>query len=121
MFFNHSFHARRTPIISVSYTHLDVYKRQGYEGDELEHCGHVFSEMKEYNEKNAVEEATALVERVRSYWMEQAEQHDKREENTGSFAGFVLLSSVQWDRAQLISDLKAEWGLEVEEDDAVED
>ncbi len=93
----------------------------GYEGDELEHCGHVFSEMKEYNEKNAVEEATALVEMVRSYWMEQAEQHDKREENTGSFAGFVLLSSVQWDRAQLISDLKAEWGLEVEEDDAVED
>lgn len=29
----------------------------GYEGDELEHCGHVFSEMEEYDESTAVESA----------------------------------------------------------------
>lgn len=46
----------------------------GYEGDELEHCGHVFSEMKTYDEAAAVTEATAMVERIRSYWMEQAKK-----------------------------------------------
>lgn len=93
----------------------------GYEGEELEHCGHVFSEMKEYNESRAVEDASAMVEMIRSYWMEQAKQQENGENNVGSFAGFVLLSSVQWDRAQFIHDLKEEWGLEVEEDEKVED
>ena len=44
----------------------------GYEGDELEHCGHVWSEMEPYDESTAVEKATAMVEMIRAYWMQQA-------------------------------------------------
>lgn len=35
--------------------------------------------------------------------------------NSGTFAGFVLLSDVSWDKAQLINDLKEKWDLEVVE------
>ena len=79
----------------------------GYEKDELEHCGHVFSEMEEYCEDTAVEKAAALVEKIRSYWKEQAEH----EENAGTFAGFVLLSDADWNKTQLIQDLKTEWNI----------
>lgn len=48
----------------------------GYEGDELEHCGHVWSEMEPYDESTAVEKATAMVEMIRAYWMQQAEKAD---------------------------------------------
>ena len=51
----------------------------GYEGDSLSDCGHTFSEMEPYDEKTAVKDATALVEMVRSYWMEQAKQAEERE------------------------------------------
>lgn len=46
----------------------------GYEGDELEHCGHVFSEMEEYCEATAAEQTAKMVEMLRSYWMEQAQK-----------------------------------------------
>lgn len=88
----------------------------GYEGDDLEHCGHVFSEMKEYNEKTAVEQAMAMVETIRSYWMERAERDANHEEHAGNFVGFVLLSNDDWDKAQFLRDLKAEWGLMAEVD-----
>ena len=29
----------------------------GYEGDELDHCGHVFSQMEKYNDRTAIEDA----------------------------------------------------------------
>lgn len=44
----------------------------GYEGNTLDHCGHIFSEMSEYNEKTAEQNAIKMVERIRAYWMEQA-------------------------------------------------
>lgn len=49
----------------------------GYEGDELEHCGHVFSDMKKYEEKTAVEDAIEIVERIRAYWMERARKQEE--------------------------------------------
>lgn len=93
----------------------------GYEGDSLEHCGHVFSEMKEYKEAAAVEDAKAMVEMLRAYWMEQAKQAEERKENAGAFAGFALLSENRWNKEQLISDLKAEWGLDIDEDGETDD
>lgn len=89
----------------------------GYEGDELEHCGHVYSEMEEYDESTAVEQAVKMVEMIRSYWIEQAKQAEEREEHAGTFAGFVLLSDANWDKAQLIRDLKEKWDIAVEEDE----
>ena len=49
----------------------------GYEEDSLEHCGHIYSEMEKYNEKTAVEDATKIVERIRSYWMERARKQEE--------------------------------------------
>ncbi len=89
----------------------------GYEADGLEHCGHVFSEMETYAEETAVEKASAMVEMIRSYWMEQAKQAEERKNRAGSFAGFVLMAENEWNKKQLISDLKAEWGIEAIEDE----
>ncbi len=86
----------------------------GYETDELEHCGHVFSEMEEYSEDTAAEKAADIVEKIRTYCIEQAQQY---EENAGIFTGFVLLSDASWDKMQLIRDLKNEWDLEAIEDE----
>jgi len=44
----------------------------GYEVGEMEHCGHVFSEMQEYSEQTAQQHAIDMVESLRSYWQEQA-------------------------------------------------
>lgn len=95
----------------------------GYEGDSLEHCGHVFSEMEEYEAASAEEKAKEMVEAVRTYWMKQAEQAEQRKEKKGSFVGFVLLSDASWDKQQLIEDLKDKWGIvaEEEEDDERDD
>ncbi len=90
----------------------------GYEGNDLEHCGHVFSEMEEYDEAKAVEQASALVESMRSYWMEQAEQAEKQKENAGTFVDCVLFKEAKWDKEALLRDLKETWGIEDEPDEA---
>ena len=89
----------------------------GYEENELENCGHVFSEMEEYDETTAAEQASTMVEMLRTYLMEQAKQSEARKEKVGQFAGFVLLSDVDWDKAQLIHNLKEKWDITAEEDE----
>lgn len=89
----------------------------GYEDGELGHSGHVYSEMEEYDESTAVEKATAMVEMIRTYWMEQAKLAEERKEKAGAFVGFVLLSEDEWDKEQLIRDLKDEWDIDATEDD----
>ena len=86
----------------------------GYEDNELEHCGHVFSEMEEYNEATAMERATALVEYVRKYYMDRANELEERKENAGTFINYVLLSEAKWDKEALLRDLKETWGIEDE-------
>lgn len=93
----------------------------GYVEDELDHCGHVFSNMSEYNENSAVEDAKQMVEMIRSYWMEQARLAEERKENAGTFAGFVLLNDVSWNMQQLIHDLKTEWNIEIVDEDKNEE
>lgn len=93
----------------------------GYVDDELDHCGHVFSNMSEYNESSAVEDAKQMVEMIRSYWMEQARLAEERKENAGTFAGFVLLNDVSWNMQQLIHDLKTEWNIEIVDEDKNEE
>lgn len=85
----------------------------GYEGDGTEHCGHVFSEAEEYHGETAVEKAIAMVEMQRSYWMEQGKEAEKKQEGTGSFAGFVLLSVKSWDKQKLICDLETKWEMTI--------
>ena len=44
----------------------------GYEDDDLEHCGHIYSNRTEYNEASAKKECIDMVEKIRAYWMAQA-------------------------------------------------
>ena len=52
----------------------------GYEPGEMEHCGHVFSEMEEYSPETAQQKAAAMVEMLREYWMEQARAMNTEEQ-----------------------------------------
>lgn len=52
----------------------------GYAVGEMEHCGHVFSEMEEYSPETAQQKATAMVEMLREYWMEQARAMNTEEQ-----------------------------------------
>lgn len=89
----------------------------GYEDDSTEHCGHVFSDMKEYNDATAIEDATALVEMIRSYWMEQAQKAEKEKESSGNSVNFVLLKEAKFDKDAVLRDLKAKWQIEDETDE----
>lgn len=91
----------------------------GYEGDSLENCGHTFSEMEEYNEATAVDDAIKIVEMVRQHYIDmanQAQEYDS-ESNKGAFVGFVLLSDNRWDKEKYINDLKEMWDIEAVEED----
>ena len=56
----------------------------GYEGDSLENCGHTFSEMEEYNEATAKDDAVKMVEMIRKYWMDMAERAQEHENEKGT-------------------------------------
>jgi hypothetical protein len=55
----------------------------GYDGDELDHCGHVFSEMDEYDPSTAKEKSVRMVEQIRAYWMGEAEKYQQDELSEG--------------------------------------
>lgn len=93
----------------------------GFEEDSLEECGHTFSEMKEYDESSAVEDATALIETVKEFWKEQAEASEKRKENPGTFVGFVLLKEIEFNKEAILEDLKERWDIEDDSDEKPED
>lgn len=48
----------------------------GYEENQEDHCGHIYSDMKKYQDKTAVDDAIEIVERIRAYWMNQAKQDE---------------------------------------------
>ena len=90
----------------------------GYEPGETEHCGHVFSEMEPYDPADAQEKAAAMVEMIREYWMQRAQEESERRgtcpdaendpeaqrdgaDKTGPFVGFVLLGNTAWDFEKL--------------------
>ena len=47
----------------------------GFEGDDLEPCGHTFSDMKEYCAETAQNDCIEMVEIIRAYWMERAKKY----------------------------------------------
>ena len=46
----------------------------GFEDDDLEPCGHTFSEMKNYDERTAQNDCIAMIEKIIVYWKSQAQQ-----------------------------------------------
>ena len=70
----------------------------GFEdGETLEPCGHTFSQMEPYDPADALEKCQAMVEMIRQYWMDRAREETERQSSAGPFAGFVLLSTPEWD------------------------
>ena len=51
----------------------------GFEDDDLEPCGHIFSNMQEYNETTAKNECITMVENIMAYWKEQAAKYNNRQ------------------------------------------
>ncbi|ANY73300.1 hypothetical protein BBD41_12310 [Paenibacillus ihbetae] len=94
----------------------------GYESSsDTDHCGHVFSEMQPYNPDTAEQEAIAMVEMIREYWMKQAAAYEQEtaEDSTaeqdasgsGIFNGFVLLNSPECDLEQIKANLLHDWNI----------
>jgi len=92
----------------------------GYEDpSDIEHCGHIFSEMQPYDSATAEQEAIAMVEMIREYWMkqaaaieaEQSENDDEEEGASGIFNGFVLLNTHECDLKQIKANLLEDWGI----------
>ena len=91
----------------------------GYEGDGLGHCGHIYSEMENYDPATAQEKCVAMVEKIRQYWMEQANKQEERQNTDkkgGDFLGFVLLSTPEFHVKEFREALKEDWGIECPED-----
>lgn len=93
----------------------------GYEDGELDNCGHTFSEMEEFDESNAEEQARALVDYVREQIMQQAEDANNRRDDPGTFVNYILLEDVKWDKEALREELKNAWDIEDDPDDEDED
>ncbi|MEK8132840.1 DUF4261 domain-containing protein [Paenibacillus filicis] len=94
----------------------------GYENPtDTEHCGHIFSEMQLYNPVTAKQEAIAMIEMIREYWMQQAaaieaapmQEGDAKSNNdsSGIFNGFVLLNSHDCDLDQVKANLLQDWNI----------
>lgn len=96
----------------------------GYEDpSDTQHCGHVFSEMQPYDPATAEQEAIALVEMIRQYWMDRAaaleaesqntasEEEASEDDSSGIFNGFVLLNSPECDLEQIKANLLQDWNI----------
>lgn len=84
----------------------------GFEDAEsLEPCGHTFSEMEPYDSATAQAKCEAMVEMLRQYWQERAQEEIERQSSAGPFAGFVLLSAPEWDVDAFKTALKADWDI----------
>ena len=85
----------------------------GFEDTEtLETCGHTFSQMEPYNPADAQEKCQTMVEMIRQYWMDRAREETERQSSAGPFAGFVLLSTPEWDLEAFKAQLKADWDID---------
>ena len=49
----------------------------GYEGDELDPCGHTFSEMREYDPQTAQADCFAMIDMIMNYWKRRAAEYEQ--------------------------------------------
>ncbi len=55
-----------------------TFKVPVFDDDDLEPCGHIFSNMQEYNETTAKNECITMVENIMAYWKEQAAKYNNQ-------------------------------------------
>ena len=78
----------------------------GYEGEALEHCGHIFREEEEYGEEDVAGRAAQMIKRVRGYWAEQAQKEEEDKKKPGNFVNLVLREEAYWEKEELKKELK---------------
>lgn len=66
----------------------------GYEPNSLDHCGHVFSDLRSYHANTALEDAIAIVERIRAYWMERARKQERLQEKLRQNSDFRMQEEI---------------------------
>ena len=94
----------------------------GYTQDDAQSCGHTFSTFEEYEEASALAQAINMVDQIKQYWKEQAQEIQENPEKKNSpFAGFVLLATPTWDKQKLLSDLQEDWDITIDEADETSD
>ncbi len=49
----------------------------GYEENSTDHCGHIFSKFQKYIPSTEKEDAIAIIEAIRQYWMQQANNYQQ--------------------------------------------
>lgn len=89
----------------------------GYEGDGVGHCGHICSEMEDYDPSTAQEKCAAMVEKIRQYWIDRANTQEEKNEkgnSAGKLLGFVLLSTPEFDVEAFCNAMKEDWEIEPE-------
>ncbi len=50
----------------------------GYEENEADHCGHIFSKFGKYIPEREKEDAIEMIEMIRQYWIQQAQIQEKQ-------------------------------------------
>ena len=65
-----------------------------------------------FRSADAQEKCQAMVEMIRQYWMDRAKEETERQNSAGPFAGFVLLSTPEWDLDAFKRQLKADWDID---------
>jgi hypothetical protein len=49
----------------------------GFEGEDLQPCGHTFSNMQPYNENTTQNDCLKIIEYIMNYWKEQAKKFEE--------------------------------------------
>lgn len=52
----------------------------GYEKNETNHCGHIFSKFEKYDSKREKESAIEIIEMIRQYWMQRAKDFESKQQ-----------------------------------------
>ena len=78
----------------------------GYEPGETEHCGHVFSEMEPYDAKTALEKSIRMVEMIRAYWMQRAQEEQQKQQTSPPYESEEISPEQEQRKARSISILK---------------
>lgn len=95
----------------------------GYEAEQHDHCGHVFSRYQEFCEKTQVQDAMHMVEMIRDYWMKRADEEIQRnnnrqvsetDEESGNFNGFVLMDTHHFHVEDIVKQIKNDWDVHVD-------
>ena len=84
----------------------------------------IFSEQQKYNPATEVADAVRLIEFLKQFWINKANEEKERQERakkSGVFAGFMLLKDPVWDAEQFKNRFEAEWGMKLYCDDKKED